>query len=155
MRINLITVGSKMPQWVINGYHEYAKRLPKEIQLVVTEVPLSRRSKGVDLQRAMAKEAQQQLAALGDRDLVVALDLKGKAWSTAQLAEQLKSWQMSGDPVALLVGGPDGLAPECLHRADQRWSLCDLTFPHPLVRVIIAEQLYRAWSLLNHHPYHR
>lgn len=155
MRINLIAVGGKMPGWVVEGYNEYAKRLPRELKLEVTEIPLSHRGKGVDLQRAIAKEAEQLLAAIDDREQVVALDVKGKPWSTEQLAEQLRGWQMSGSNVALLVGGPDGLSPECLRRADQRWSLSNLTFPHPLVRVVVAEQLYRAWSLLNHHPYHR
>jgi 23S rRNA (pseudouridine1915-N3)-methyltransferase len=95
------------------------------------------------------------LAAIGKGDGVIALDVLGKAWSTEHLAEQIKSWQMSGRNMSLLIGGPDGLSEACLQRAEQRWSLSALTFPHPLVRVILAEQLYRAWSINNNHPYHR
>lgn len=95
------------------------------------------------------------LAAISDRDRVVALDVKGKPWSTEQLASHLRDWQLGGDNISLLVGGPDGLAEECLARADQRWSLSALTLPHPLVRIVLAEQLYRAWTINNNHPYHR
>ena len=95
------------------------------------------------------------LAAIGERDRVVALDVKGKPWSTEQLAGNLRDWQLGGDNISLLVGGPDGLADECLQRADQRWSLSALTLPHPLVRIVLAEQLYRAWTVNSNHPYHR
>jgi len=155
MRIKLIAVGGKMPDWVNSGFTEYAKRLPHELKLEVIEVPLGQRGKGADIQRAIAKESKQLLAAIEEKDQVVALDVKGNAWSTEQLAQKLSEWQMSGTNVALLVGGPDGLSPDCLQRAGQSWSLSKLTFPHPLVRVVVAEQLYRAWTLLNNHPYHR
>ena len=155
MRIKLIAVGGKMPGWVNSGFNEYAKRLPHELKLEVIEVPLGQRGKGADIQRAIAKESRQLLAAIEEKDQVVALDVKGSAWSTEQLAQKLSEWQMSGTNVALLVGGPDGLSPDCLQRAGQSWSLSKLTFPHPLVRVVVAEQLYRAWTLLNNHPYHR
>ena len=89
------------------------------------------------------------------KDRVIALDVKGKTLSTNQLAERLRGWQMSGDNLSLLIGGPDGLSPECLERADERWSLSALTLPHPLVRVLLAEQLYRAWTITVNHPYHR
>jgi len=144
-----------MPDWVNSGFTEYAKRLPHELKLEVIEVPLGQRGKGADIQRAIAKESKQLLAAIEEKDQVVALDVKGNAWSTEQLAQKLSEWQMSGTNVALLVGGPDGLSPDCLQRAGQSWSLSKLTFPHPLVRVVVAEQLYRAWTLLNNHPYHR
>ena len=155
MRIKLIAVGGKMPDWVNSGFNEYVKRLPHELKLEVIEVPLGQRGKGADIQRAIAKESRQLLAAIEEKDQVVALDVKGSAWSTEQLAQKLSEWQMSGTNVALLVGGPDGLSPDCLQRAGQSWSLSKLTFPHPLVRVVVAEQLYRAWTLLNNHPYHR
>jgi 23S rRNA (pseudouridine1915-N3)-methyltransferase len=86
---------------------------------------------------------------------VITLDVKGKPWSTEQLSQQLDSWMMSGRDVSLLVGGPEGLSPACLQRAEQSWSLSPLTFPHPLVRIVVAEQLFRAWSILTNHPYHR
>lgn len=103
----------------------------------------------------MQREGEAVLAAAGARDRVVALEVGGRPWSTEQLAEQLERWQLDGRDVSFLVGGPDGLAPECRARADQQWSLSPLTLPHPLVRILLAEQLYRAWSITRNHPYHR
>ena len=155
MRIRLIVVGSKMPSWVEQGVQEYQKRLPPELKLEWRELPLGKRSKGANIQRAIISEGQQMLAAISDHDQVIALDVKGKPWSTEQLAVELTAWQLSGDNISLLVGGPDGLAPDCLARADKRWSLSALTLPHPLVRIVLAEQLYRAWAINHNHPYHR
>lgn len=155
MRIKLIAVGGKMPAWVEAGFLEYVKRLPPELKFEVVEVPLGKRGKSIPVERAIAQESKQMLAAVSDQDWVVALDVKGRAWSTEQLAQQVSDWQMSGCNLALLVGGPDGLSQDCLRRARQSWSLSNLTFPHPLVRIVLAEQIYRAWSLLNNHPYHR
>jgi 23S rRNA (pseudouridine1915-N3)-methyltransferase len=155
MRIRLIAVGTKMPSWVEEGVHEYQKRLPPELKLEVRELPLGKRGKGADIKRAIASEGQQMLSAIGNNDQVIALDVKGKPWSTEQLAKELGDWQLQGDNISLLVGGPDGLAPECLERANKRWSLSPLTLPHPLVRVVLAEQLYRAWTINNNHPYHK
>ena len=144
-----------MPAWVTTGYQEYAKRLPAHMQLQLQELPPGFRGASADAARAIQKEGQAMLAAIGHDERVVALDVKGKPWSTEQLAQQCADWQMDGRNVSLLVGGPNGLAQECLHRAEQKWSLSPLTLPHPLVRVLLAEQLYRAWSILNHHPYHK
>jgi len=144
-----------MPAWVTTGFQEYAKRLPADCRLELVEIPPGHRGKGADVQRAIEKESRQILAALGKDERVVALDVEGRQWSTEQLAGSIGEWQMGGQNVALLVGGPDGLSAECLARAQQRWSLSNLTYPHPLVRVILSEQIYRAWSLLNNHPYHR
>lgn len=155
MRVRLIAVGTKMPSWVDAGYNEYAKRLPLDCKVECCEIPLGKRTKGSDLKRAQKKEGEQMLAAIASSDKVIALDLTGKPWSTEQLADQLSSWRLGGQNVALLVGGPEGLAPECLARAEQKWCLSPLTLPHPLVRVLVAEQLYRAWSILQNHPYHR
>lgn len=155
MRIRLICVGTKMPAWVTTGFQEYAKRLPADCRLELVEIPPGHRGKGADVQRAIEKESRQILAALGKDERVIALDVEGRQWSTEQLAGTIGEWQMGGKNVALLVGGPDGLSAECLARAQQRWSLSNLTYPHPLVRVILSEQIYRAWSLLNNHPYHR
>jgi|TARA_B110000908_G_scaffold128787_1_gene151270 23S rRNA (pseudouridine1915-N3)-methyltransferase len=155
MHIRLLAVGTKMPKWVEQGVDEYCKRLPPELKLEVKEIALGKRGKGADIRRAIASEGQQMQAAIGDRDRVVALDVKGKPWSTEQLASNLRDWQLGGANISLLVGGPDGLAQECLDRADQRWSLSALTLPHPLVRIVLAEQLYRAWTINNNHPYHR
>ncbi len=155
MKIKLLAVGTKMPSWVTQGYDEYARRMPSDMQLQLQELGLGFRGKSADLKRAIAKEGEQMLAAIPAQDYVIALDVLGKPWSTQQLAKQCGDWRMSGRNVTLLVGGPDGLDPACVVRADQRWSLSPLTLPHPLVRVVLAEQIYRAWSLLNNHPYHK
>jgi 23S rRNA (pseudouridine1915-N3)-methyltransferase len=155
MRLELIAVGERMPAWVRDGYDEYAKRLPRECALVLHEIESGARSKSRDPARAVALEGERMLAALPKGARVVALDVKGAEHSTEELAARLQTWLADGRDVALLVGGPDGLAPECLCRADERWSLSRLTLPHPLVRVVLAEQLYRAWSMLRNHPYHR
>lgn len=155
MRIRLIAVGTRMPGWVQQGYQEYAKRLPSDCSLECVEIPLGKRSKGADIKRAQRKEGEAMLAAIGDGDRVIALEVEGKAWSTWQLSEQMQNWRLDARHVSLLVGGPEGLAPECVARADQKWSLSPLTLPHPLVRVLLAEQLYRAWSIIHNHPYHR
>ena len=155
MKIKLLAVGTKMPAWVTQGYDEYARRMPSDMQLQLQELNLGFRGKGADLKRAIAKEGEQMLAAIPAQDHVIALDVLGTPWSTEQLAKQCGDWRMGGRNVTLLVGGPDGLSQTCVARADQRWSLSPLTLPHPLVRVLLAEQIYRAWSLLNNHHYHK
>lgn len=148
-------MGTKMPKWVEQGVDEYTRRLPPELKLEFKEIALGKRGKGADIQRAIHSEGQQMLAAIGQYDRVIALDVLGKPWPTEKLAGELQNWQLEGDNISLLVGGPDGLAAECLQRASQRWSLSALTLPHPLVRIVLAEQLYRAWTINSHHPYHR
>jgi len=155
MDITLIAVGTRMPAWVSEGYREYARRLPRECALHLTEIPLGQRPRSGSVERAVAEEGRRMLAATAAGQRVIALDVAGRGWSTVELAEQLSSWLQDGRDVALLVGGPDGLAADCLQRAQQRWSLSPLTLPHPLVRVVLAEQLYRAWSIISGHPYHR
>lgn len=144
-----------MPNWVKTGYDEYAKRLPKECELVLKEIPLAQRTKNADTARAVREEGDQINAAIPANSHRVALEVAGKPWSTPDLAGALKRWQNGGKPVVLLVGGPDGLADSVKAKTAEFWSLSALTFPHPLVRIIVAEQLYRAWSILNNHPYHR
>ncbi|MGX2031721.1 MULTISPECIES: 23S rRNA (pseudouridine(1915)-N(3))-methyltransferase RlmH [Methylocaldum] len=155
MRIHLVAVGNRMPDWVTEAYSEYAKRLPRECELALKEIAPAKRGKNADIVRLTEDEGERMLAALPRDVHVVALDVAGKEWSTPDLAAALARWLESGRDVALLVGGPDGLSPACLERANQRWSLSKLTFPHPVVRIIVAEQIYRAWSILQHHPYHR
>jgi len=155
MRIHLIAVGHKMPDWIASGYQEYAKRLPSDCPFQLHEIPAQKRAKGADLNRIANQEGQRMLEAVPKGAWVVALDEQGTSWSTTKLAEQLASWQQQGRDIALFVGGPEGLAKACHERADQTWSLSALTLPHPMVRVIVAEQLYRAWSINNNHPYHR
>lgn len=158
MRIRIIAVGTKMPDWVEQGYAEYAKRMPRDVTVEMLELPLAQRGKNTDIAKAMEKEGETMLAAIekgGKGEQVIALDVKGKPWSTEQLAENLAGWKMSGFNYCLLIGGPDGLAPECLSLASIKWSLSPLTLPHPLVRILVIEQLYRACSILQNHPYHK
>ena len=144
-----------MPSWVVEGYREYTKRMPRECSLQLVEIPPAKRHKSLTAEQARQQEGQALLAALPRDCSVVALDVRGKPWSTETLAAQLDGWLVSGRDVALLVGGPDGLSAACLERADQRWSLSRLTYPHALVRIVVAEQLYRAWTITTGHPYHR
>lgn len=155
MQIHLISVGNRMPVWVEAGYKEYAKRLPKECELLLKEITPGQRGKNCDLVRIIEDEGERMMAAIPKDSIPVALDLAGNSWSTADLASALKNWLESGRSIALLVGGPEGLATSVKKRADEAWCLSPLTFPHPLVRIIVAEQLYRAWSILKNHPYHR
>ena len=152
MRARLIAVGQRMPAWVQVGYAEYAKRLERELPMELVEISTK---SGRDPARAMATEGTAMLAAIPKSAHVVALDGRGKPWSSEDLARQLERWRMLGKDLAFLIGGADGLAAPALERADQRWSLGPATLPHPLVRILVAEQLYRAVSLLGNHPYHR
>lgn len=144
-----------MPSWVYQACDEYIKRLPPELQIKTIEVPLIKRGKNADIKRIRRDESRKLIAAVPSGCALIALDVQGRKVTTEQLAERLDQWMLHGKDIALLVGGPDGLSDEILQQAEQRLSLSDLTFPHPLVRIIIAEQLYRAWSILSHHPYHR
>lgn len=155
MRIHLLAVGQKMPAWVAAGWDDFARRLPRDCALQLVELAPGRRGPKADLARALRDEGERMLAAIPDGARVVALDVTGTAWDTPALARQLEAWRADGRDVALLVGGPEGLDPRCRARAETRWSLSALTLPHMLVRVVVAEALYRAWSVLSHHPYHR
>lgn len=155
MRIRLITVGQKMPSWVVEGYNEYARRLPADFFLELREISLGKRTRGADIVRMQRKEGEQMLSAIDPCDKVIAMEVNGKSWSSEMLADQLGGWRDLGENVSLLVGGVEGMLPGVSARADLRWSLSSLTLPHPMVRIVIAEQLYRAWSILNNHPYHR
>lgn len=155
MKARLISVGERMPSWISDGFAEYRKRLSRDLPLDLVEIPLGARGKGRDPARAIIDEGAAVLAALPKDIHVVALDGRGKAWSSEQLARELARWRMSGRDLAILVGGPDGHEAEVLARADQCWSLGPLTLPHMLVRLIVAEQLYRAVSINAGHPYHR
>ncbi|GAA0364505.1 23S rRNA (pseudouridine(1915)-N(3))-methyltransferase RlmH [Bowmanella denitrificans] len=144
-----------MPDWVDSGYNEYARRFSTDMPLQLVEIPAGKRGKNADIQRILHKEGEQMLAAVGKGNHIVTLEVTGKPWDTPQLAKQMQRWQMDGRDVSLLIGGPEGLAPQCIAASSQKWSLSALTLPHPLVRILLAESLYRAWSLNNNHPYHR
>ncbi len=144
-----------MPAWVEAGFAEYRKRMPREITVEVKELPLGNRGKNQSASAAIVEEGKKMLAAIDDKDWVIALDLRGKNWTTEQLSGELERWKMNGANISFLIGGPDGLAKDCLNRAQQKWSLSALTLPHPVVRVVLMEQLYRAETVLNNHPYHK
>lgn len=155
MKIQLIAVGTKMPDWVMKGFEEYQRRFPKDMPLELVEIPAGKRGKNADIKRILEKEGEAMLAVSGKSTHIVTLDIPGKPWTTEQLAKQLESWKNDGRDVCLLIGGPEGLSPACKQAAESSWSLSPLTLPHPLVRVVVAESLYRAWSLTTNHPYHR
>lgn len=144
-----------MPSWVEQGYKEYAQRLPAEARLELKEIAPGKRGKNADIKRIIQDEGQRIIASVPKKSHIVVLDVKGKPWSTEQLSERLDAWMQSGQDISLMIGGPEGLSEECLALGHEHWSLSPLTFPHPLVRIIVAEQLYRAWTVLKNHPYHR
>jgi 23S rRNA (pseudouridine1915-N3)-methyltransferase len=155
MQLQVLAIGRRMPPWVGDGVTEYASRLPAERGWRVVELPLGQRARGVAADRAVTDEGERMLARSPADAFVVALDERGDAWNSRDLARHLGRWRDENRTVVLMVGGPDGLAPACKERANDVWSLSALTLPHGLVRVVVAEQVYRAWSLLNNHPYHR
>ncbi len=144
-----------MPSWVETAFDTYALRLPRDCCLELIEIPAAKRTRNQLVNKWMQKEGELILKSIDPSDWVVALDVEGQNWSTAKLASQITKWQSTGNNIALLVGGPDGLSTDCLTRANQRWSLSALTFPHPMVRVVLSEAIYRAWSVTINHPYHR
>jgi 23S rRNA (pseudouridine1915-N3)-methyltransferase len=155
MKCRLIAAGTRLPDWVNAGFLEYQKRLRTPLVLELHEISVATRRAGENPQRAVVREGSDMLAVLGKDDYVVALEIAAKSMSTEQLSQWFKERLREGRPLALLIGGPDGLSPACRERADHSWSLSPLTLPHALVRIVVAEQIYRAMSLLAGHPYHR
>ncbi|MFZ0218829.1 MAG: 23S rRNA (pseudouridine(1915)-N(3))-methyltransferase RlmH [Candidatus Aquirickettsiella sp.] len=155
MIINLIAVGTRCTAWAEAGFQDYQKRLPAECKLNLITIPLSKRNKNSQVSKHIGEEEKKIVAAIPKRSRVIALDVKGKMWNTQQLAQSLLKWQLERQDVSLLIGGPDGLGDTCINNAEHIWSLSALTLPHALVRIVVAEQLYRAWSFLHGHPYHR
>jgi 23S rRNA (pseudouridine1915-N3)-methyltransferase len=155
MKCRLIAAGTRLPDWVNTGFEEFQKRLRTPLVLELQEISVATRRAGENPQRAVQREGAAMLAAIGKDDYVVALEISGKSMSTEQLSAWFAGRLREGRPLALLIGGPDGLAPQCTERANQSWSLSPLTLPHALVRIVVAEQIYRAMSLLAGHPYHR
>jgi 23S rRNA (pseudouridine1915-N3)-methyltransferase len=155
LKARLVAVGERAPAWVAQGFAEYQKRLSHWLPLELVEVEPGVRGKGRDTARAMAEEGARVQAALPRSAHVVALDGGGRTHSSEQLAARLEHWRGQGRDLAFLIGGPEGHAPQVLGGADEAWSLGPLTLPHMLVRLVLAEQLYRAAALLANHPYHR
>ena len=154
MRIRVLAVGGRMPDWIVAGVGEYDKRLPRDFRVEWLDIPPARRQ-GDDPRKFRAQEARAIRKQLKPGETVVALDVAGQLISTEAMAGQFADCQREGAAMAILIGGPDGLEADLVASADRRWSLGRITMPHPLVRVVLAEQLYRAWSIIAHHPYHR
>ena len=155
MQLIVAAVGHKMPAWIEAGFQEYAKRMPPECRLVLKEIKPIERSSGKNAETVMAQERTRIEAALPKGGRVIALDEHGAQMTTVQLSQQLSVWQQHGGDVSFVIGGADGLDAEFKKNADMLLRLSNMTLPHGLVRVILAEQLYRAWSILRNHPYHR
>jgi 23S rRNA (pseudouridine1915-N3)-methyltransferase len=155
MRISILSVGHKMPAWIQTGFREYLKRMPPEIRVELTELKPDERPAGRSADKSMQAEGERIIAAIPEGATVLALDEKGRAVSTQGLAVMMGEWMRDGAHPAFVIGGADGLSPEVKDRADKLLSLSALTLPHAFVRVLLAEQLYRAWTILARHPYHR
>ena len=155
MRMRLLAAGTRMPAWVDAGFEDYAGRLRGEYRLELVEIPLGERAGGSAVRRAVEAEGQRMLAACGERSHLVALQVGGRSLTTEQLARWLEERSREGDTPVFCVGGPDGLAAEVDARARLRWSLSALTLPHGLARIVVAEALYRAVSVIKGLPYHR
>jgi 23S rRNA (pseudouridine1915-N3)-methyltransferase len=154
LRLRILSVGHKMPGWVEDGCKEYLKRMPREVAVEIVEIKPDKRASGKNAEQVQEAESKRILEAAG-RDYLIALDEHGQEVTTLQLADRMQKWLGDGRDVALVIGGADGLHQDVKTRADWLWSLSKLTLPHAMVRVLLTEQLYRAWSVLNNHPYHR
>ena len=155
MHIRLIAVGDRQPVWVDDAFDHYAARLPREWRFRLDTVATAKRGKNDRAGRAAEAEGEHILSKIDAGEQVVLLDERGKQFSSAELGRRLAAWQADGRDLSFVIGGPDGVSDDCRARADAVWSLSDLTLPHGLARVLFAEQMYRAWSLLAGHPYHR
>lgn len=155
MHLMVAAVGQRMPAWVTEAWREYARRMPPSLDLSLREITLAKRGKNADTRRLKKIESQALYAALPSGSHIIGLDVHGQSWSTEKLAAKLEDWMGDGRDVGFMIGGPDGISADILQQADTRWSLGPLTLPHPLVRVVLAEQLYRAWTITCNHPYHR
>ena len=155
MDLTVIAIGTRMPTWVQDGWSEYARRFSGGLGLKLREIPMARRGRNANVAALQHAEGEALAAAAPAGHRVVAMDERGRQWSTIELAKRLEDWMRDERGVCFLVGGPDGLTRPCRERAHDVWSLGPLVLPHPLVRVILAEQLYRAWTITQNHPYHR
>ena len=155
MKINIIAIGTQMPSWITEGVNEYLIRMPTDYQVIVTEIPALKRLKNADINAILEKEGIALLAKTQASQVNIALDRIGKEINTTMLSQFLHSWHDEQQDINLLIGGPEGIHPNVLKQAHLTWSLSKLTLPHPLVRVLVAEQLYRAYTIIKNHPYHR
>lgn len=153
--ITIIAVGKNMPSWVNEGVNEYTQRMPADYKTCFIEIPLEKRGKNADLQKIIRIEEDKILSAIPKGALCIPLDRIGKTINTVTLAKQLQTWHDNRQEICFIIGGPEGLSEAFLKKATVVWSLSAMTLPHPLVRIVLAEQLYRAWSITVNHPYHR
>lgn len=155
MKIHLIAVGKKMPEWINTGYAEFSKRMPPELQINLIEITPSVRNKSTPVEKNIKEESERIQSAIPANSRLIVLDEKGKNFSSVALSEKMESWLPMGQDISIVIGGADGIDPVIKQQADEKWSLSSFTLPHALVRVVVTEQLYRAWSILQGHPYHR
>ena len=155
MRITIIAVGKRMPDWVNHGYQEYIKRLPPNIELDLKEITPAIRGKNTNIKKSIAEESIKIRNAIPTDNKIISLDEHGKPITSTQVSSKLGQWMDDHQDIALIIGGADGLDKKLLQSADETWSLSKLTLPHAMVRIIVAEQVYRAWTILQNHPYHR
>ena len=155
MKLVVAAIGQRMPDWVDQAWNDFARRFPPKLPLELKEIRMPSRARNPDIVALKRQEGEALLDAAPTGARIVALDRSGKQWSTEELASRLEDWMLEGRDLAFLVGGPDGLADDCRNRAELCWSLGRATWPHALVRVMLAEQLYRSWSITQNHPYHR
>jgi 23S rRNA (pseudouridine1915-N3)-methyltransferase len=155
LKVHLIAVGKKMPEWINTGYAEFSKRMPPELQINLIEITPSTRNKSTPIQKNIKEEGARIQSAIPTNSKLIVLDEKGKNFSSIDLSKKIEGWLPMGQDISIVIGGADGIDPEIKQQADEKWSLSSFTLPHALVRVVIAEQLYRAWSILQGHPYHR
>jgi 23S rRNA (pseudouridine1915-N3)-methyltransferase len=155
VKIHLIAVGKKMPEWINTGYAEFSKRMPSELQINLIEITPSTRNKSTPIEKNIKEEGERIQSAIPANSKLIVLDEKGKNFSSIDLSRKIEGWLPMGQDISLIIGGADGIDPEIKQQADEKWSLSSFTLPHALVRVVVAEQLYRAWSILQGHPYHR
>lgn len=155
LKITLVACGNKMPSWVNEAASDFSKRLQEYVKFNLTEIPLAKRGKNNDLSRILEKEAALIIAALPNGARIITLEIAGETFSSERFAAKLAQLSLSNSHLCIVIGGPEGLAPSVLAHANERWSLSALTLPHPLVRIILLEGLYRAYSILNNHPYHK
>ncbi len=155
MKIHLIAVGKKMPEWVNSGFSEFSKRMPQELQINLIEITPSARNKTMPIEKNIKEESKRIQSAIPANSKLIVLDEKGENFSSIELSNKIEGWLPMGQDIAIIIGGADGIDPMIKQRADESWSLSSFTLPHALVRVVVAEQLYRGWSILKGHPYHR
>lgn len=155
MKLKLLTIGEKMPSWVETGVAEYTKRLPQDLGFELLRLPMAKRAKNKSVNQYKKQEADTLLNASDKSTRIIALDVLGKSISTETLTDKIVSWRQNADQVSLIIGGPDGLDPSVLSVANEKWSLSAMTMPHPIAQLVLVEQIYRAWSITQGHPYHR